>query len=509
VGTVSAGRRRAAALVVGFALDALVGDPARGHPVAGFGRLAAGLEQRLWRPRRDVGVAYVALLLTGAGLLSARAGRGLCGASTVIWTTLGGRSLARAALRMDELLRAGSISDARAQAPVLVGRDPRSLVAAELARATVESVAENTADAVVGPLLWGALAGVPGAAVYRAANTLDAMVGHRSPRYLRFGWASARLDDLLTWPAARLGAIIAVLVSPLAGADGRAALRILRRDGARHPSPNAGLMEASFAGALGLRLGGNNDYGTHVETRPALGDGRPPGADDIARAVLLSRLVGVASVIACLLLTGRTLVVDESFMDFVAGDGWSLADRRDVPGVVVLRSLTKAWSLAGLRAGYLLGPPDVVERLAAHRQPWSVSTAALAAMTECLADREAPARLAAEVSACRRDLCERLARIPGVTLWPSAANFVLVEVPGRGPAIVDSLASAGIAVRPCASFPGLGEDHIRLAVRSPEEHEVLAGAIALALPANAPMHRGAVPGAPSTAGPRAPVETHA
>jgi adenosylcobinamide-phosphate synthase len=302
VGTVSAGRRRAAALVVGFALDALVGDPARGHPVSGFGRLAAGLEQRLWRPRRDVGVAYVALLLTGAGLLSARAGRGLAGASAVIWTTLGGCSLGRAALRMDELLRAGSLSDARVHAPVLVGRDPRSLTAAELARATVESVAENTADAVVGPLLWGALAGAPGAAVYRAANTLDAMVGHRSPRYRRFGWAAARLDDLLTWPAARLGAIIAVLVSPLAGADGRAALRILRRDGARHPSPNAGLMEASFAGALGLRLGGSNDYGTHVETRPALGDGRPPGVDDIARAVLLSRSVGVASVIACLLL---------------------------------------------------------------------------------------------------------------------------------------------------------------------------------------------------------------
>jgi histidinol-phosphate aminotransferase len=207
--------------------------------------------------------------------------------------------------------------------------------------------------------------------------------------------------------------------------------------------------------------------------------------------------------------TGRILVVDESFIDFVEGDGWSLADRRDVPGLLVLRSLTKAWGLAGLRAGYLLGPPGVVERLAAHRQPWSVSTAALAAIAECVGDAEWPARVAAEVAVHRRDLSDRLANIPGVTVWPSAANFVLVEVPGRGPAIVDSLASAGIAVRPCESFPGLGEDHIRLAVRSPAEHEALAGAIALALSANAPMHRGAVPGAPSSAGPRAPVETHA
>jgi adenosylcobinamide-phosphate synthase len=137
--------------------------------------------------------------------------------------------------------------------------------------------------------------------VYRAANTLDAMIGHRSPRYERFGWAAARLDDVLTWPAARLTALLTMLVAPLAGADAGESLRVMRRDGARHPSPNAGLTEAAFAGALGLRLGGTNRYATHTEDRPPLGDGRAPSSEDIARAVLLSRLVGRASVIACAL----------------------------------------------------------------------------------------------------------------------------------------------------------------------------------------------------------------
>jgi adenosylcobinamide-phosphate synthase len=139
-------------------------------------------------------------------------------------------------------------------------------------------------------------------AVYRAANTLDAMIGHRDPRYERFGWAAARLDDLLSWPAARLTALLTVLIAPFASADAHEALRILRRDGARHPSPNAGLIEAAFAGALGVRLGGTNHYADHTEHRPLLGDGRAPSSEDIARAVLLSRLVGWASVAACSLL---------------------------------------------------------------------------------------------------------------------------------------------------------------------------------------------------------------
>ena len=185
--------------------------------------------------------------------------------------------------------------------------------------------------------------------------------------------------------------------------------------------------------------------------------------------------------IARLARPGRTLVVDESFIDFVPGDRWSLARRRELPGVVVLRSLTKLWGLAGLRAGYLLGPSELLERLGAHRQPWSVSAPALAAIETCAPDRGTSARVGAEVAGAREDLRRRLARIPGVRTWPARANFVLAKVPREGGALVRRLAREGIAVRPCDSFPGLGADHIRLAVRSPSEHAVLAAAIARAL----------------------------
>ena len=137
-------------------------------------------------------------------------------------------------------------------------------------------MAENTSDAVVGTLLWGAIGGPAGVAAFRAANTLDAMVGHRSPRYREFGWAPAKLDDALCWPAARAGAGLAVLCAPLAGGSRAEAWHTLRRDGAAHPSPNAGRMEAAFAGALGLRLGGPLAYDGRIEDRPALGDGRAP-----------------------------------------------------------------------------------------------------------------------------------------------------------------------------------------------------------------------------------------
>ncbi|HUB72651.1 MAG TPA: CobD/CbiB family cobalamin biosynthesis protein [Solirubrobacteraceae bacterium] len=296
------GERDALALALGFALDRALGDPHHGHPVAGFGALAAALERRTWRPCRRAGVAHVAVLLAPAAWIGRRAGANPFTAALAVWVALGGRSLERAALRMVALLEAGDLPGARAHAPVLVGRDPRELDEPELCRATIESVAENTADALLGALLWGALAGPAGVAVYRAANTLDAMIGHRDPRYERFGWAAARLDDLLGWPAARLTVGLTALVAPLAGADAGRALRIAWRDGARHPSPNAGPVEAAFAGALGLRLGGTNRYAGGSERRPPLGDGRAPGVEDIARTVLLSRLVGRAGAIACALL---------------------------------------------------------------------------------------------------------------------------------------------------------------------------------------------------------------
>jgi adenosylcobinamide-phosphate synthase len=208
---------------------------------------------------------------------------------------LGGTSLGHAAETMRTQLDADDLVAARAALPALAGRDPSRLDGGELARATVESVAENTSDAAVAPLLWGAVAGLPGLLAYRAVNTLDAMVGHRSRRYERFGWASARLDDVANWLPARLTAALTVACAPVVGGSAGDAFRIWQRDGAAHPSPNAGRCEAAMAGALGVRLGGRNRYGDRVEDRPHLGDGRLPRTADIPRAVRLSRAVWVTA----------------------------------------------------------------------------------------------------------------------------------------------------------------------------------------------------------------------
>jgi adenosylcobinamide-phosphate synthase len=293
----------AAGLAVGAAADLLLADPRRWHPVAGFGRAAAALERRTWRDSRTAGVAHAGLLTgaaAGLGVALDRATRGRPGARTLVtaaatWAVLGGTSLGRAGTAMARTLDAGDLLAARALLPTLAGRDPAGLEVPELARATVESVAENTSDAAVAPLVWGALAGLPGLLGYRAVNTLDAMVGHRSLRYARFGWASARADDVANWLPARLTAALTVATAPLAGGSARGAWRVWHRDGAAHPSPNAGRCEAALAGALDLRLGGRNVYGSRVEDRPVLGSGRPPSARDVPRAVRLSRAVWTAA----------------------------------------------------------------------------------------------------------------------------------------------------------------------------------------------------------------------
>jgi adenosylcobinamide-phosphate synthase len=292
----------AAALAGGWLADALLGDPRRGHPVAGFGRAAGALERLAYAPSRARGALFAGVLVAGAALtgeLLARLAGRRAALVVTIWAALGGRSLAREARALAAHVQRDDLDAARAALPSLCGRDPAGLDATQLCRAAVESVAENTADAVVGALVWGAVAGPAGVTAYRAANTLDAMVGHHSPRYEDFGWAAARLDDALGWPGARATAVLAVLCAPLAGGRPRAAWRALRRDGARHPSPNAGRAEAAFAGALGLRLGGPLAYAGHLEARPHLGDGRPPDAGDIERAVRLSLAVGAAATVAC------------------------------------------------------------------------------------------------------------------------------------------------------------------------------------------------------------------
>lgn len=283
------------ALLAGMALDDALGDPARWHPVAGFGRLAQLTERALYRSSRAAGIAYtaiaVALPTLAAVALDRRLPRAAFATVTLV-ITLGGRTLRHTATRVADLIDAGELDAARALAPHLVSRRVAELDAHQLARAALESLAENTADAVAGPLLWTALAGPPGAVAYRAANTLDAMVGYRSPRYAAFGWASARLDDALNWPVARITAAATVLAAPLAGGGPAGALRTWGRDGHRHPSPNAGHVEAAFAGALGVRLGGPSRYGDAFETRPRLGDGVPPDPDAVRRAARLSGATG-------------------------------------------------------------------------------------------------------------------------------------------------------------------------------------------------------------------------
>lgn len=296
------GMSRSVGLLLGFAADRALGDPRRGHPVALFGTVASGLERRLYADSRARGVAYTSVLVGGCAVLGAvaeRATRERPVAHTAVtalatWTVLGGRSLEREALAVHDFLAAEDLQGARHRLTYLVGRDTSALTVAEITRAVVESVAENTSDAVTAPLVWGAVAGVPGLLAHRAANTLDAMVGYRNDRYQRFGWASARLDDLLGLPGARLGGLAALAAEP-----GRAAptWTIWRRDAAGHPSPNGGVVESAFAGALDITLGGTNRYGERLEHRPTMGDGPAPVPADVPRATALARRVGIVAAV--------------------------------------------------------------------------------------------------------------------------------------------------------------------------------------------------------------------
>ncbi len=283
--------RRAAGILLGYLADLAFADPRRGHPVAGFGTVAARLEGLTYRDSRVAGAAHVGVLLIPLGLLARRAVGSAAVLAGATWASLGGTSLARTGLAIADELDRGDIAAAREILPSLCGRDPAHLDHAGLTRAALESIAENTSDAQVAPLLWAALAGTPGVLLYRGANTLDAMIGHRSPRYAQFGWAAARLDDVLNYAGARLAGVLVVACAPLVGGSAAGAWRAWQRDAAAHPSPNAGVVEAAFAGALGLRLGGPTQYRYELQIRPTLGDGAPPTVDDLRRAVRLSRVV--------------------------------------------------------------------------------------------------------------------------------------------------------------------------------------------------------------------------
>jgi adenosylcobinamide-phosphate synthase len=294
---------RPTGIALGVILDLLLGDPRRYHPVGGFGRLALALERRLYADDVRPGAGYTVLAVgtpVALGVVLEVAGRGRPVLRTLLtaiatWVVLGGTSLAREGSSMANELEAGDLDAARVRLSHLCAREPSGLGADDLARATVESLAENSSDAVVAPLFWGAIAGMPGLLGYRAANTLDAMVGYMSPRYLRFGRASARLDDLINLVPARLTGVLIVLAAPLVGGSSTAAWQVLWRDGGRHPSPNAGRPEAATAGALGIRLGGENVYGGFVEHRPWIGEGLPPRVGDVRRAARLGTAVTVIS----------------------------------------------------------------------------------------------------------------------------------------------------------------------------------------------------------------------
>jgi adenosylcobinamide-phosphate synthase len=300
----------AVGLGLGYLADALLGDPRRWHPVAGFGRVASLLEHRTYADARLAGAGHLLLLVGATAGLGALAERSaarrpltkiiLTGLAT--WTVLGGRSLARAATAVAGPLAAGDLAGGRDRVRHLVGREVAGLSESEVARATVESVAENTSDAVVAPLLWGAALGVPGLMGYRAVNTLDAMIGHRSPRYERFGWAAARLDDLANWVPARVTGLATAGAARLVGGSPPRVLRVVRRDAGRHPSPNAGVVEAAFAGALGIQLGGRNIYRGRVEQRGILGEGPAAAVADIGRANRLARAVSLTALALALLI---------------------------------------------------------------------------------------------------------------------------------------------------------------------------------------------------------------
>ena len=274
--------RRMAAAAIGVSADRVLPEPPDDwHPVARFGSLMGALEERIWSDRVGAGAAYAAAGVA-LGAVAGTLSRGTAGATS---TAVAGTELRRVATEIVDQLDGGGIDAARRALPALVGRDPSGLDAAGVAAAVIESVAENTVDALVAPVFWAVVAGAPGALAYRAINTMDAMVGHRSDRYERFGKVSARLDDVANFAPARLTAILFAAASSGRWGNVRA---VVRRDASAHPSPNAGVAEAAMAGALGVELGGPLAYGDRQENRPTLGDGPRPDVAAARRAIAVA-----------------------------------------------------------------------------------------------------------------------------------------------------------------------------------------------------------------------------
>jgi len=290
-------RPRGIAVAAALFADALLGEPPEAaHPVVFMGRAISVFEGRVLalkgqRQLRTAGL-FLAAVLPALSFALARLALRLAPPKLrwplevgLLSTALSMRGLGRSALAVVRELEAGDLGAARARVGELVGRDTEHLTPGEVARAVVESVAENTSDGVVAPMFYALLLGAPGALAYKAVNTLDSMVGHPQPPYRDLGWASARLDDLANLLPARLTALSVAAVS----GRGLSTLATARRYGPLTRSPNAGRVEAAFAGALGLEFGGANSYGGVLRRGPLLGSGRPPEPPDIRPTISLMR----------------------------------------------------------------------------------------------------------------------------------------------------------------------------------------------------------------------------
>ena len=258
-----------------------VEPPNEFHPVAWFGTAMGEVEAAVWSDRREAGVLYTAVGVA----IGAVAGQRVKSLSTVVSVAVAGGELRRTARHVTQALESGDVDLARERLPALVGRDPSQLDESAISAAVIESVAENCVDAVFAPAFWALVAGAPGAAAYRAINTMDAMVGHHSERYEHFGWAAARLDDMANWVPARLFALCVAAQQPKRFVQ---IARLIRRDAGAHPSPNAGVAETAMAGAIDRQLGGPLRYGDRLEHRPRLGDGARPQPADVDRAVRIA-----------------------------------------------------------------------------------------------------------------------------------------------------------------------------------------------------------------------------
>ena len=293
-----------------------------GHPVTWIGRLIGALDRLLnrqtigTRARRAAGIVAVLMLIVGVGAVALVVERGLLHLpfgllviGLLASTLIAQRSLHRHVADVAVALEKRGAEAGRTAVSHIVGRDTNPLDAAGVARAAIESLAENFSDAVVAPILWLAIAGLPGAALYKAINTADSMIGHRTRRYEAFGWAAARLDDLVNLPASRLSALLLIAAAGLSkNASANGAWRAVRRDAARHRSPNAGYPEAAMAGALGLSLAGPRVYGGVRADDATLGDGRGDAdSADIVRALALYRRAD--AILLALLATATVFVI--------------------------------------------------------------------------------------------------------------------------------------------------------------------------------------------------------